>query len=234
MRIIVTLLSCCVLFGCSTTRPSKDQLSRIRSVTVTKAVEESVTYSGSLPSEYEIEQGNGFLAVPLLAPIGLVIELWNYPKTQKRKTQRLKEIFSQAEIDVVGSVRNTFGTLTPGLVTVSASTDAPIPINAVNEADHGPIDAEIELRISYGLSSAVGLGTDWTPWVEVDAIMKDQTGRTLWSTAVEVTVGDGGIHPLPFPDPFLDADGFRAQYEAAVDVVCRRLIADMIADTIDE
>ncbi|MEM7264177.1 MAG: hypothetical protein AAF488_19485 [Planctomycetota bacterium] len=203
--------------GCAT-RPTAEEMTRLRSVRISEVVEKQVTYSGRLPSEYEVDQGNGLLSIPILAPIGFLVELWNYDDTSRRKQERLKRILDDTDLDMVGTVRTHLEELTPSLVPASA-----------HECED-PIDGEVRIELRYGLSGMMGLGSDWIPWLEVRAIMVDQTGRELWEEVVDATVGDGNVHPLPFPDPFHSRTQVRRQYEAAALVACRRLIATYLED----
>ncbi|MCA8961824.1 MAG: hypothetical protein KDC38_14970, partial [Planctomycetes bacterium] len=162
LRLVLIVATAALVSACGSVRPTAAEISRIRTVKLRQISEDSVTYSGKLPSEYEIDQGNSFLSVPILAPIGLLIELWNHDETARRKSERLKEIFRVAEVDVVGAVRTEIESATPRIVQTAAEVD---PSGEVGD----PIDAQLDLRLEYGLSSGFSMGADWSPWLQIEA-----------------------------------------------------------------
>lgn len=212
-RLIPALWLLAVATGCQTTRPTLEQLAKIDSIHVLPVVEKDVNYSGKLPSEYEVDQGNGWLANPYTAPIGLVIELFSYSDTRKKRSDRLRQIFADAQLDLPGTLHATFsGRLAENGI---------FPVLATSPSAGGAV---IELEASYGVRGSRFLDSEWSPWLTVVGRLRDATGEVIWQCSSDAEAGVGRVRQLPFPDPFDDASLLRAQFHAATEVVSQALI----------
>lgn len=213
MALSLLSLAAITTAGCQNLRPSADDFARLESVHLLPVIEKEVTYSGKLPSEYESDQGNGLLGNPYTAPIGFFVELFSYGKTQKRRQQRLRQIFSAAKLDVPATLHASFSR--------AFNEDDALPELADEKSE---TSALIELETSYGLIGASFTGETYSPWVTVTGVMRDAKGNEIWRHEARAEVGDGNVRELPFPDPFLDSKLVRRQYRAAVKAVTRALL----------
>ncbi len=211
---LVFALACAC--GCYTVTPSSEERSALSRGTIRllEIEEGDVTYTGKLPPEYEIDGGNSLLGNPYTAPIGILFEIWNYPKLKRQKSDRLRGIFRDIQVDVPELVGEEFTRL----------AHLKKIFGALHREEESPADAELKLEASYGIKGATFTTDEWSPWLTVSGTLVDSDGEVIWRKQEKVELGDGDLRILPFPDPFGSPDRVQAQFREAARIASRWLV----------
>ena len=200
-----------MLCGCSTVALSDEARAKIDNIRVV-AREGLVSYSGMLPPQYEVDNGNGLMKLPWTMPLGVAYELVTYGKTRERKTHRLKEIFKTRKVDVVGQVQEEF---------IQNLRDSEL-FTIVDEEARA--DANLTLTVHYGVHGATLFDESWRPWIKVEGIITDMNAKTLWKKIVELDAHHGELKEFPFPDPFQSPSNLRTNYRRGAKIIVRELL----------
>jgi hypothetical protein len=214
LTLIGLLLALGCLTGCSSIRLSEADRASIDSVKF-RTEEGRVSYSGTLPSEYEPDTGSGLLSNPYTAPIGLVYEIFRYPAVVKKRSHTLKRIFAHKKIDVPEIVGATFRD--------KLEEEDLLPLVESDDPE-SDTDAELVLTTGYGVKEVSMLQDAWAPWLEVTAVLTDNTGKELWRRTTFLDGNHPVMRELPFPDPFSDRKLLRRLFRVAAKAASEELL----------
>ena len=204
------LVALAALSGCSTMALDREVARSLECVKVAPVSAQTVTYYGHLPSEYDVEEGNGLSDV--------VVALFKQTELDRKKSKRMKVILDEAGVDVLGHVKECFSH--------ELATSALFP----QVVTAGDAAAVFRIEASYGVQSETMSDDIYTPWLELHAILVKNDGTVLWKHHVKVCGTDSGIKPLPFPDPFMDAPLLRTHFDEAITLAVMELAAHLKAE----